>query len=240
MRTTRLIDGRLTSLMVWICSTMNRSMTTRSADRTSAPPTLNGRLSRRTMSLNASISCSKCGLPIVPMVQNLRSSNARKTSSRFSLRPESVVSTCNAVSNASLSYRKVFLFTTNTSRCSGSAVSEPSWTSDRAASVMARFAKEASEKQPPATKMTSAPMRMPNTLTKVLIAAMALLPPSQSMRSMCMSSGHSSASPAWPCWSLGRRSLTGTTTTSMPPSRFRIREARYDFPARPSPSKITG
>mmetsp|Transcript_62748 Transcript_62748/g.180519 ORF Transcript_62748/g.180519 Transcript_62748/m.180519 type:complete len:247 (-) Transcript_62748:66-806(-) len=214
--TQRLIEGKLTSLMLCISFTMSCRSAPNCCARTCAPLIFNGRMSRRTASRRIATESSKLGAPMRGTLKNLRSEKDWSTSWRFSRRPASVCSDLSAFSKVSGSYRKVFLFTTKTSRCSGRVAPSAKRMRDLAASEAPKFCNAASEKLPPATKTTSAPMTMPKTLTRVLIAAMALLPPSQSSTSMCIWScaawAASFSKPGKPA----RSCATGKTTQSMP------------------------
>mmetsp|Transcript_64594 Transcript_64594/g.180569 ORF Transcript_64594/g.180569 Transcript_64594/m.180569 type:complete len:234 (-) Transcript_64594:17-718(-) len=210
------MDGKLISFMFRISLTISCNRELNCEDRTRRPPIFSGRMSRSTASRKAAIESSKLGVPMRGMLKNRLSENDWSTSCRFSCRPLSACSDFKAFSSVSESYRSVFLLTTKTSLCSGSLEPVSSLINDRAAKQAPRFCSAASEKHPPATKTTSVPITVPKTLTIVLMAAMALLPPSQSKRSMCICSfaacAASFSNPGVPPSSFAM----GKTTQSMP------------------------
>mmetsp|Transcript_2976 Transcript_2976/g.8977 ORF Transcript_2976/g.8977 Transcript_2976/m.8977 type:complete len:259 (+) Transcript_2976:1020-1796(+) len=255
----RPMDGKFTSAILSISSKTTCSSDTSWAARTLAPPSSSGRRSSRTVLLKHATWSSTCSAPIIGIGMNDLSCSAKAlmTSSRFSRRLGSFCSAQRALSSVSASYFRVVLLTTNTSFWGGSLRPLASFfTSDRAARVAAKFWRAASLNMPPDTKTTSQATTAAKTLTSVRMLAMALLPPSQSRMTMCMGS--------WPSWPLAAprggspkveasSESMGTTATSMPSvtgsalsldsnasGKLSSRDARYDLPARPSPSKMTG
>mmetsp|Transcript_59438 Transcript_59438/g.181384 ORF Transcript_59438/g.181384 Transcript_59438/m.181384 type:complete len:253 (+) Transcript_59438:1136-1894(+) len=251
--TQRLIEGKLTSCMLCTSDTMSCNSEDNCGAKTSAPPICKGRRSRKIAALRPSICASKFGKLFIEIPWKRLSEKDSRTNCRFSRRLASLCSARNAFSSVASSYLRCVMLTTNASFCSGSLAPWSSRTRDRAASEALRPCSAASEKQPPHTKTTSMPITMANTFTSVLTAAMALLPPSQSnTRTYSGSSLSAKASASSPGISPSS-SRTGRMATSTPSvtgsaesldsnasSKFNTREARYDFPARPSPIMMTG
>mmetsp|Transcript_86195 Transcript_86195/g.263855 ORF Transcript_86195/g.263855 Transcript_86195/m.263855 type:complete len:244 (-) Transcript_86195:234-965(-) len=219
---TRVIDGKLTSLMSRIWSAIISSIATNWSGRTLVPPTDRGRMSSKMAFLSPTMSSSKPACTVFDingMLQKVRLGNHFTSRLRFSMRPGSLSCASRACSKEALPYWRVFLLTTKMRLCSGSAESSPILTRDLAANVAAKFCSACSVMLALATKTTSVATRAPMTLTSVLMGPNALLKPSQSITSMCICSKHTSClTGALPVLSSTSASIfrKGTATMSMP------------------------
>mmetsp|Transcript_93195 Transcript_93195/g.301329 ORF Transcript_93195/g.301329 Transcript_93195/m.301329 type:complete len:245 (+) Transcript_93195:1367-2101(+) len=194
MKTHRVIDDKETSFMLCISWTMTSNKEAKAGPFILTPPMLSARRSFKICFRSDWTASSNPLVCIGGIAKNFFSKNESEIVCRTSLRPGSVCSWFKALSSVSSLYFQVFLLTTKINLWEGNSWSSSNLMRLRAASEAPRFCKPASLKEPPQTKTTSVPITMPKTLTKVRMAAIALLPPSQSIMSMCICSCLSSES----------------------------------------------
>mmetsp|Transcript_30997 Transcript_30997/g.82372 ORF Transcript_30997/g.82372 Transcript_30997/m.82372 type:complete len:329 (+) Transcript_30997:1053-2039(+) len=250
--TNRCIDGKLTSLVAFTPSVMSFSRPHSCSLLTSWPPIVRCFRFCSTDLRNNATRGSNSGRPIIGTGKNDLDGNASLMTSLISLLPSSGKSASSNFSKAVSSYLNMFLFTTKMRCCSGIFEFSSTRINDFAASDAERFCNEASDAIPDTTNTTSVHTAKPKTLTRVRMAAIALLPPSQSMTKRC-SPSPAGATPSASVPHSARRRSTDCTAMSMPSvtgsaesletkasSRHKTLDARYDLPPRPSPMKITG